>query len=178
MVRGPLGREVEGDLGEVVGDQFAARDVDDRRHRDPLGVVGEAGEVGILEAGDAEDWVDAVGIEVEGPRPLVVGRPGQAERDRRLEAEQPTHDQGAVGPRAGGGRHQSVAACLDRPTAIDGGADGGTVGGAVGSTAGGQRRVVDDAIHDVVGVAVVAAGVVGTDGDHPPTVPSRLAANP
>jgi hypothetical protein len=34
VVGGPLGGEVEGHLREVVGDDGAARDVDDRRHRD------------------------------------------------------------------------------------------------------------------------------------------------
>ena len=115
MVRGPLQRQVEGDLREVVGDHLAGRHVDDRGHGDALGVVREPREERVLEPLDAEHRVAAVGVEVEGPAALVVGRSAHAHAEHVLEAEQPPHDDRAVGPRAGPGDDQPVAVRLDRP---------------------------------------------------------------
>ena len=119
----PLGREVERDLREVVGDDGLGRDVDDRRHRDALRVLRVAGEVGLLQPLVAQHRVAAAGVEVEGPAALVVRRAAQAHRDRRLQAEQPPHDDRAVGPRAGAGGDQPVAARLDRPAVAAVGGD-------------------------------------------------------
>src|SRR3546814_14078242 len=54
VVLPPLQRQVEGDLGVVVGDHLAGRHVHDGRDRYPLLVVGEAGEERLLEPLDAE----------------------------------------------------------------------------------------------------------------------------
>ena len=83
----PLGREVERHLGEVVGDDLAGRDVDQRRHRDPLVVPGVAGEERLLQAFDSEHRITSAGVEVERPAPFVVGGSGDAHRHDRFEAE-------------------------------------------------------------------------------------------
>ncbi len=122
MVSPPLVRQVERDLLEVVGDHRSARHVHDRRHGDPELVAGHAGLVGVLEARDAEHRVEPALVEVEGPAPPVVGRPGHPHRQDLLEPEQATDDDGPVGPRAGAADDEAVAPRLDRPAA-------GTVGG-------------------------------------------------
>ncbi len=61
LVLAPLEEQVMGDLREVVGDDLAGLDVDDRRHGDATRVAGLAGEVGLLEALDAEHRVHAAG---------------------------------------------------------------------------------------------------------------------
>src|SRR5690625_6126150 len=82
MMLGPLGDQVQGHLLEVVGDHGAVARVDDGRHGDAAVVVGEASEVGLLEALDAEHRIPAALIEVEGPGALVVGRTGHGQ-DRK-----------------------------------------------------------------------------------------------
>jgi hypothetical protein len=114
VVLAPLGGQVEGDLGVVVGDHLAGLDLDHRRDGDPLRVVGVAGEVGLLQPLDAEHGVAPARVEVEGPAALVVGGPAHAHRQHVLEAEQPAHDDRPVRPRAGPGDHQAVPAGLDR----------------------------------------------------------------
>ena len=111
---GPLGREVQGDPPVVVGDQLPARNLDHGRHGDPPRVVGDRGQVRLLQPVIAEHRIDASGVEVEGPAPLVVGRSAQSHRDDVLQAEQPANDDRPVGPRAGAGRDQPIAARLDR----------------------------------------------------------------
>ncbi len=109
----PLGLEVEVHLLEVVGDDGSGGDLDDRGHRDAARVVGVAREVGVLDARDAEHGVEAVGVEVEGPAALVVGRAADPHREGVLEAEQAPHDDRAVRPRAGAGHDEPVAVGLD-----------------------------------------------------------------
>ena len=72
----PLGGQVERDLGVVVGDDLAARDVDDGGDRDAPFVAGEAGEVRLLQPFDAEDRVAPSRIEVERPAAGVMRRSG------------------------------------------------------------------------------------------------------
>jgi hypothetical protein len=114
VVRTPLGRQVQRDLREVVGDHLPRGDVDHCRHRDAALVVGEAGEEGLLQPLDAEHRVAAPGVQVEGPAALVVRRPAHTHRQHRLEAEQPSYDDRPVGPRARPGDHQPVPPRLDR----------------------------------------------------------------
>src|SRR5699024_2904225 len=128
-----LGGEVEGDLLEVVGDDGAAGHVDDGRHGDAARIVGEPGEVGLLEPLVAEHGVDSALVEVEGPGALAMGGGGHAHGQGGLEAEQAAGDEGAVGPGARACRDEPVAARLDGP--------------AVTAVAG-------DAVVDVVHVAV------------------------
>ena len=91
-------------------------DVDDGRHGDPAGIVGVAGEVGLLQPLDAEHRVAAARVEVEGPAALVVGGAAACPSEMHvLEAEQAAHDDRPVRPRAGRRRDQPVAARLDRP---------------------------------------------------------------
>ena len=114
VVGPPLGGHVQGDLGEVVGDDLAGGHVDDRGHGDAAVVAGEPGEVRLLQPFDAEHRVAAARVEVEGPAALVVGRAADAHRQDVLQPEQPAHDDGPAGPRAGPADHQPVAAGLDR----------------------------------------------------------------
>ena len=123
VVLGPLGRQVDGDLRVVVGDHRLGRDIDDGGHGDALGVVREAGEVGLLEPLVAEHRVSPARIEVEGPAALVVGRATDAHRQDVFESEQPAHDDRPVGPWAGPGDNQSVAPRLHRPLRIGVGGD-------------------------------------------------------
>ena len=76
--------------------------------------------------------------------------PGCAQSDHLLQSQQPADNDGAVGPRAGPGGDQPVAARLDRPA---------------GFTVRAGSAVPGDAVLDVVGVPVeVAAGDVGALG--------------
>ena len=129
---------------------FPDAHVDDGRHRDPLGVLRVTGEEGLLQPLDAQHRVATAGVEVEGPRPLVVGRAGQAEGQRVLQAEQPPHDDRAVRPRAGPGRDQPVPTRLDRPVP-------GPVVAAHAEAVLADRAVGGDPVGDVVGVAVEVA---------------------
>ena len=150
VVGSPLGVEVEGDLREVVGDQLPACDLDHRRHGDPAGVVRKACEVGLLHPRIPEHRIHAVRVEIEGPAPLVVSRPAQSHRDRRLQTEQPSDDDRPARPRTRPRGDQPVPAGLDRV--------------AVPAVAGDPGR-------DVFGVAlVVAAGcdVTATGHDRQP----------
>ena len=144
VVVAPLEEEVVGDPGEVVGHDLAGGLLDDRRHRDAARVVGVAGEVGLLQPLDPQHRVDAPGVEVEGPAALVVGGATQALGDDVLQPEELAHDDRAVGPRAGPRSDQAVAPRLDRPL--------GRVGVGL--------RVPDDAVRDVVHVAVEALALL------------------
>ncbi len=150
MVLRPLGGEVQGDLRVVVGDHLSGGHVHDGRDGDAAGVVGEPGEVGVLDPRDAEHRVDAARIKIEGPAPAVVGGSADPHRDRVLQAEQTADDDRPVRPGAGPRHHQAVATGLDRVAA-------GPVPG--------------DPVGDVVRVAgeLPAAGDVGPEGG------SRLA---
>ena len=64
---------------------------------------------------EAVDRIDATRVEIERPAALVVGRTAEPERDDVLQAEQPAHDDRAVGPRAGLRGDEPVAAGFDRP---------------------------------------------------------------
>lgn len=85
---------------------------------DALGGVGEASQEGVLEARDAEHRVQAVRVQVERPRVLVVRGPGEREGDRALESQQAADDHGAVGPRAGARGDQAKAASFHGPLRI------------------------------------------------------------
>jgi hypothetical protein len=136
VVGPPLEEQVPGDRREVVGDHLPGRHVDHRRHGDPLVVVGEAGEVRLLQPLDAEHRIAPAPVEVEGPASLVVGRPADAHRQHVLEPEQPAHDDGPAGPRAGPADHQPVAPGLDRVAVpAVGGDPGGDVAGVAGELA-------------------------------------------
>ena len=141
------------------------------RDGDAAGVVGEAAEVVLLQALDAQHRIPAVRVQVEGPGAGVVGGAGQAERDGVLQAEQPAHDHGAVGPRAGAGGDQAVAAGLHRPgfgavaepaVRVADGAAGRPVRGTDGIGVG------HDPVLDVAGVpveffAAVDVGALGAE---------------
>ena len=79
----------------------------------PFSVVRDAGEVGVLQPRDLQHGVDTAGVEVEGPASLVVGRPAEADGQHVFQAEQATHDDRAVGPRAGPRDDQPVATGFD-----------------------------------------------------------------
>ena len=166
MVVDPLGGEVERHLGEVVGDDRLGRDVDHGRHRDAAGVVGEPGEVGLLQPLVAEHRVDPAGIEVEGPGPHVVGGAAQTHRDGVLQAEQPPDDDRPVGPRAGARRDQPVAARLHRIAVAavpgDPGGDVVRVAGEVGAV--GHVRAVG---REVVSGHVVSLGRTASASGRP-----------
>ena len=81
----------------------------------PRVVVRVALRIRLLQALDAEHRVAAARVEVERPAALVVGRAGDAQRDRVLQPEQPAHDDRAVAPTGRPGDDQPVAAGLDRP---------------------------------------------------------------
>src|SRR5690606_36681669 len=84
------------------------------------------------------DRVPPAGVEVEGPRELVVGGAADRQGQGVLQAEQAPYDDRPVRPRAGAGHDQAVAAGFDRPPVA-------TVSG-------------DPVLH-VVGVALVLAGL-------------------
>src|SRR5690606_30342477 len=160
VVVDPLAAHVEGDLREVVGDDGTAGNVDDRGHGDALRVAGDAAVVGLGEPVDAEHGVEPVGVEVERPRPHVVRRPAERDRDGVLEPEQPPHDDRAVRPRA--------RACHDEPVAarLGGPAVGGDAGDA-GLDVGGVPRVL------LTGKDVAAAcHAVRLRAQAPPTAPA------
>jgi hypothetical protein len=136
----PLGREVEGDLRVVVGDDLASGDVDDGGYGHPPVVVGEASQVGLLQPLDPEDRVLPALVESERPAPLVVGRPGDAHGEDRLEAQQAAGDDRAVGPGTGTADDQAVAARLNRVAVA---AVGGDAGGDVVRVPGELSRGVD-----------------------------------
>src|SRR5699024_11089277 len=92
VVLRPLGGEVQGDLGEVVGDHCAAGDVHDGGHGDPARVVRHPGEVSLLQPFDTQDRVHAAGVQVERPGPCVMGGTGEPHGDRVLQPEQSAHD--------------------------------------------------------------------------------------
>jgi len=58
----------------------------------------------------------AVGVEIEGARPLVVHRTAYGHRRHRLEAEQPPHDDGPARARARAAHHQFLPG--DDPNAV------------------------------------------------------------
>ena len=125
VVGAPLGRQVEGQLGVVVGHHLARGDVDEGRHGDAARVVRVAGEERLLQPLDAEHRVAATRVEVEGPAALVVGRPADTHREGVLQPQQAAHDDRPVGPRAGPRDDQPVPAGLDRvPVAPVGGHPG------------------------------------------------------
>src|SRR5690606_4104603 len=115
-------------------------DVHDRGDSDAARVVGEAGEVRLLEPLVAEHRVHAALIEVEGPRALVMGGARHAHGEHVLQTQQAPGDEGAVRPGAGAGGDETVATGLDGP--------------AVATIAG-------DAVVDVVHVPV--EGLAGGD---------------
>ena len=129
----PLGRQVERHLREVVGDHLTGRHVDDRGHRDALRVVRDAGEVRVLQPRDLQHRVDTAGVEVEGPAAFVVRRPAEADGQHVFQAEQATHDDRAVGPRAGPRDDQPISTGFDgiAVTTVRGDAGGDVVGVAV-----------------------------------------------
>ena len=110
----PLHSQVDGHLGEVVGDDGAGGDVDDGRHGDPPGIVRDAGEVRLLQPLDAEHRVDAAGVQVERPAALVVGRAAEAHRHRILQPEEPPDDDRPARPGARTRRDEAVSAGFDR----------------------------------------------------------------
>ena len=97
----PLGRQVEGQLREVVGHDDSPGDVDDRRDGDASRVPREALVVRVLDPRDAQHRVDPTGVEVEGPGVGVMGRAADPHGDGVLQPEESSHDGGAVGPGAG-----------------------------------------------------------------------------
>ena len=124
----PLGRQIERDLRVVVGHHLAGRDVDHRRNGDAAGVVRVAGEVGVPEPLDPQDRVASTGVEVERPAALIVRGATHAHRQHALEAEQSTHDDRAVRPRARPRDDEAVAPRLDRePVPAVGGDPGGQI---------------------------------------------------
>ncbi len=133
---GPLGGEVQRHLREVVGDDLTRRHVHDRRDGDALRIVGDAVVVRVAQVVNLQYRVDAAGVQVERPAALVVRRPAKANRQNVFQAEQASHDDRAVRPRAGPRDDQPVAVRLD-----------GIAVAAVGR----------DARGDVVGVAVELA---------------------
>jgi hypothetical protein len=152
MVLRPLRREVERDLREVVGSDFSGWHVDERGHRDAFRVVREPFEVCVFESRDFQHRVDAAGVKVERPTVLVVGRAAKANGQHVFQSEQATHDDRPVGPRAGAGDDQPVAARLHRVAVA-----------AVGRDTGG----------DVVGVAVEFA--TARDVSHATSMPALSA---
>src|SRR4051794_11848950 len=113
-MRPPLCRQVERDLRHVVRDDLAGRDVDHRRHRDSLVVVGVASEVGLFQTLDAEHRITTGMIEVERPALLVMSRPGDRHGQHLLEPEQASDNDRPVGPRAGPAHDDAIAPRLDR----------------------------------------------------------------
>jgi len=98
VVGPPLGGQVEGDLGVVIGHDLAGGDVHDGGDGDAAVVAGDPGEVGLLQPLDAKDRVAAARVEVERPASRVMDRPGHTHRQHVLQAEQAADDDGAVGP--------------------------------------------------------------------------------
>ncbi|QGW33453.1 hypothetical protein MAA44156_03270 [Mycobacterium avium subsp. avium] len=144
VVCGPLRRQIQRHLREVVGHHRPGPDVHDGGHRDALGVAGEPLEVGVLQPGNLEDRVDAAGIEIERPAALVVGGAAKANGQNTFQAQQPAHDDRPVGPRAGARHDQPIAAGLDRVAVA---AVGGDAGGDVVGVAGELPRPGDVAGH-------------------------------
>ncbi len=101
VVGGPLGGQVERHLREVVGDDLPRRHIDDRGHRDALGVVRVAGEEGVAQPRDLQHRVDAARVQVECPASLVVGGSAKANGQHVFQAQQPADDDRAVGPWTG-----------------------------------------------------------------------------
>lgn len=130
MIGRPLGGEVQGHLGEVVGDHRTGGHIDHRRNGDALGIVRNALEVGVLQPRDLQHRVDATGVQVKGPAALIVGGTAKAYGDNLFQPEQPPHDDGAIGPRAGPRDDQPVPARFDGITvsAIGGDPGGDVVG--------------------------------------------------
>ena len=88
----PLRREVQRQLLEVVRDGLAGGDLDHRRHGDAVVVPGMRVLVGVPQVLETEHGVAVVRVVVEAPAPLVVHGARDAERDRRFQAQQTTHD--------------------------------------------------------------------------------------
>ena len=108
----PLSREVERDLGVVVGDDLSGTLLDDRWHRDSAGITGKTLFVGVLQSWDVQNWIDAARIQVEGPGVGVVGWATDTHGECVAKAKQLAHDDGAVRPRAGASDHEPVATGL------------------------------------------------------------------
>ena len=96
-----------------------------------------------------EHRVDPPGIEVEGPAPLVVGRAANAQRENVFQPQQAADDGGPVGPGAGPGDDQPVAARLDRIAipAVTGDPGGDVPGVADEFSAGAPAQLVRRAIR-------------------------------
>ena len=133
----PLGRQVQCHLREVVSDHSSARHVDDRGDSDALRIVGEAGEVRVLQTGNLQHRVDAAGVEIESPAALVMGWPAKPNGENIFQSQQPPDDDRAVGPRAGSRDDQPIPARLHRvAVAAVGGDPGFDVFGVAGEFAG------------------------------------------
>ena len=99
------------DLGRLVVDDAVRLPVEQHRHRDVMARVRLGQVVDLREELEAVDRIE-VGARRAGERPaaLVADRIDDRERDRLLEPLQATHDDRAVGPRAGERDVQVVAA--------------------------------------------------------------------
>src|SRR5699024_9556029 len=109
----PFGGEIDGDPGIVVGGDFTGCRVHDGGHGDTPFVTWSASVVRLGEPTNAEDRIEAVWIEVEGPGTKIVGRPAQTERDDVFEAEEAPGDQCPVGPWTAPSRDEAVAIGFD-----------------------------------------------------------------
>ncbi|MNI41130.1 hypothetical protein D3C73_953750 [compost metagenome] len=112
----PLSGEVQRDLGEVVGHYRAAGNVHYGRNGDPARVVGEAAEVRFLQSFNAQDGIFALRVHIKSPGSGIVGGAGLAEADDILKSQEPTDNDGPVGPGAGPRRNQPIPAGFHWPT--------------------------------------------------------------
>ncbi len=146
--------DVESDLGEVVGDHLPV-EISTIAGTVMRGVVGEAGEVGVLQSGDPQHGIDTARIEVERPAPLVVRGTADAHGQNIFQAQQAADDDRAIGHGHRGPRSTVPPGLYGIAVPAVGGDPGGDVAGVAREFLAGSTKSAPAPVSDVLSVSVV-----------------------